>query len=88
MSQPRQENIPHEFISIKNLGVIRRGSMEETTEEARRWTPGYENYTFTEKDGGTLLQVDLDSDISNKIMLEESWPDALNRLKTIAESTR
>ena len=48
--------------------------------------PGFENYTFAEKDGGT--EVNIDMDIVNeeyKEMFEGMWPKALLKLKELAE---
>lgn len=49
------------------------------------WTPAFENYTFREKDGGTELLVDMDTNEEYKQMFEEMWPKALQSLKEIAE---
>lgn len=79
------ENKPYEFISIEHLGIVVNGVEDTTSEEARKWSPAFENYTFTEKDGVTELAVDQDVSDEYVEMFEKAWPDALDKLKEIAE---
>lgn len=37
------ENRPHEFLSIRHLGIIKDGVEDTESEEARSWAPAYEN---------------------------------------------
>lgn len=81
-----KENRTHEFISIEHLGLVMDGVEDTASEEAKKWAPSYENYTFVEKDGGT--QVSIDMEVANdefKDMFEGIWPSALLKLKEIAE---
>jgi uncharacterized protein YndB with AHSA1/START domain len=79
------DNIPYEFLSIEHLGIIVNGVEDTTSEEAAKWTPAFENYTFTEKDGVTELLVDMDINDEYVDMFNKMWPDALGRIKEIAE---
>lgn len=79
------ENIPHKYISIKHNGVINNGVEDATSEEVKKWTPSYENYSFEEKDGGTLFTLDMDSTDEYYDMFMETWPQALEKLKEVAE---
>lgn len=79
------ENRPHEFISIEHIGIIKNGVEDFESDEVKKWTPAFENYTFTEKDGGTLLSVDMDTAEEYKAMFQEQWPKALAALKELAE---
>ncbi len=79
------ENRPYEFISIKHLGVIENDIEDTTSEEAKKWAGGLEEYAFREANGITELLVDMDSDESNKAMFDESWPKSLQKLKELAE---
>ena len=79
------ENRPYEFISIEHLGIIQNGVEDTTSDEARKWAPAYENYTFKEKDGATEVLVSLDVDEQEKELFNEMWLEALNKLKEIAE---
>ncbi len=81
-----KENRKYEFLSIEHLGLVMDGVEDTESEEARKWSPAFENYTFTEKDGGTEVSIDID--ILNeeyKEMFEGMWPKALLKLKEITE---
>lgn len=80
-----KENRPYAFISIEHLGIISNGTPDTTSPEAEKWAPAFENYTFTEKDGGTEVTVDMDIEDEYKAMFEEMWPKALQALKELAE---
>ncbi|HRH26497.1 MAG TPA: SRPBCC domain-containing protein [Candidatus Paceibacterota bacterium] len=80
-----EENRPYEFISIKHLGIVSNGVEDTTSEAAMKWAPAFENYTFTEKDGGTELTIDLDIDSENEDQFNGMWPKALKALKELAE---
>lgn len=80
-----KENRPYEFMSIEHLGILKDGVEDTSSEEAKRWTPAFENYTFKEKDGGTEVLVDMDSAEEFASMFEDMWPKALQALKELAE---
>ena len=79
------ENKMYEYISIVHLGIIKDGVEDTTSEEAKKWTPSYENYTFRDKDGMTELLVEMESDEEYVEMFDKMWPEALIKLKEIAE---
>ena len=79
------ENKPYEYISIEHLGIVKNGVEDTTSEEAKKWAPAFENYTFEEKDGATEVLVDMDIDEKEAEIFNKMWPDALQRLKAIAE---
>jgi len=81
-----KENRKYEFVSVEHLGMVIDGVEDTTSEEVKKWTPSFENYTFTEKDGGTEVSVDME--VANdefKEMFEGMWPKALLKLKEIVE---
>lgn len=81
-----KEARPHEFVSIEHCGLITEdGEVDTTSEEVKKWTPAFENYTFTEVDGGTEVLVEIDVADDWKEMFAEMWPKALAELKQIAE---
>lgn len=80
-----KENRLYEFVSIEHLGIINNGVIDTTSDEVKSWTPSFENYTFTDKDGGTELSIDMDSHDDYADMFNEMWPKALASLKEIAE---
>ncbi len=80
-----KENIKYQFISIEHLGIIHNGIVDTTSEEVKKWTPSFENYTLTEKGNQTELKIDMQIDSSYKAMIEDMWPKALNALKNLSE---
>lgn len=80
-----KEHRPYEFISIEHLGIYKNGVEDTTSEEARQWSPAYENYTFIEKDGGTEVVIDQDIQDEYFEMFNEMWANALKSLKELAE---
>lgn len=81
-----KENRLPEFVSIEHLGFINNGEIDTQSDEAKKWTPAFENYTFTEVDGGTLLEVEVDLPPEHKPEMDQNWPVALNKLKELCEN--
>ena len=81
-----RENRPHEFLSIEHLGIVKNGVEDTESEEAKKWAPAFENYTFTAKNGGTELTIEMDIEPKERENFEKMWSDALSRLKKIAEA--
>lgn len=79
------ENRPYEYVSIEHRGMMRDGVEDTTSDEARKWLPAFENYTFTEKDGATEVAVEMDTTDEYAKMFNDLWPKALQKLKEIAE---
>lgn len=79
------ENKQYEFISIEHLGIVKDGIEDTTSEEATKWAPAFENYTFNEVDGGTEVRVDMDIENEHAALFDKMWNEALRRLKAIAE---
>ena len=80
-----KENIPKKFVSIEHLGMIKNDKEITTGPEVESWIGALENYTFTENNGTTVVSVDTDTNEEFKSYFMETWPKALNRLKTICE---
>ncbi len=80
-----KENRLYEFISIEHLGIMKNGIEDTTSEEAKKFAPAYENYTFTEQDGVTLVSVDIDVAPEFADFFQETWPKALLKVKEISE---
>lgn len=79
------ESRPYEFVSVEHLGIVRDGVEDTTSEEARKWSPAFENYTFNEKDGGTELVIDQDIEDQYKEEFEKMWLLSLETLKNMSE---
>ncbi len=85
MSSQIKINRKHEFVSIEHLGLIKNGVEDTTSEEVKKWTPSFENYTFINKNGNTEVLVDLDIADEWEEMFRDLWPKALQKLKEICE---
>jgi hypothetical protein len=73
---------PAEFVSIELLGMLNNGVLDT----ANPLQGAFENYSYTEKDGITTLQVELkELPAEWAEYLESTWPKALEKLKTICE---
>jgi uncharacterized protein YndB with AHSA1/START domain len=81
-----EDNIPAKFVSIKHLGLVENGVEVTSGPSVAGWAGAFENYTFQDKDGMTLLKVDLDSNEEFKGYFETTWPKALDQLKSLCES--
>lgn len=79
------ENQPYKFVSIEHIGIIMNGVEDTTSEAAKKWIPAFENYTFSEKDGVTTVDIELDSLEENAEMFNQMWPKGLQKLKELAE---
>jgi hypothetical protein len=61
--------------------------VEDTeSEDARKWAPAYENYTFTPVGDGTRLDVSVETTEEYEDWMNEAWPKALAKLKEVAQS--
>jgi hypothetical protein len=85
MSSRIAESRLPEFISIKHLGEIVGGVEDTTSERVRAWAPAFENYTLTERDRGTDLEVSLEVSADWETFMLEAWPKALEVLKALCE---
>ena len=86
VSRVKQSRKP-EIVSLEHFGIVARDVVDTESELAKRWVPSTETYTFTETDGGTDVNVDVDVAEEHVEEFARSWPEALQRLKTIAERT-
>jgi uncharacterized protein YndB with AHSA1/START domain len=79
------ENIPHQFISLEYMGLLKGDEEITTGKEAEDWKGGFENYTFTAENGGVLLSVNISGTKELQDFFSATWPLALNKLKEISE---
>lgn len=80
------ECLPHERLSLRLVGEIRDGRPVADSPLGR--TPAFERYEFSPTaEGGTRLVVDLQGwDDGFTDFLQTTGPQALRRLKTLAEA--
>ena len=80
-----KENKKYEFISIEHIGMVQDGKEDTTCEAIKVWAGALENYTFKDKSGTTEILVEMDSNEEYAEMFEGMWPNALQKLKELAE---
>lgn len=78
------ESRPYDYICIEYYGGVANG-VESIGKEQAEWAGTREIYNFTEKDGGTEIAIDVDVMDQDKQIMSELWPNALLKLKQIAE---
>ena len=76
----------NEYMSFEHLGELKDGVEDTTSEKVKQWQGSTENYTLTEKDGHTQLDVDMGITADFKDYFEKTWPQAMQAIKTLAES--
>ncbi len=85
MASRIRENIPGRYLSIEHIAVVHKGKKIASRPETENWAGALENYSFTEVNGKTLLSVDMYSTSKFKSYFNETWPKALEKLKSICE---
>lgn len=80
-----KENIPNQYVSIEHIGMIRGNEEIMSGPEVESWAGCMENYSFEHHKGITLVKVDVDSTKEHTDYFEETWPEALAKLKEICE---
>lgn len=79
------DNIPNKFISIRHYGLVKADVEITEGPEVEKWANGFENYTFEENSGTTIVTVDLDTTKDFISYMNETYPQALDKLKDICE---
>lgn len=81
-----RENMPGRFISIEHLGMWLEGKKVLEGPMVEGWKGAFENYTFVPEGNGTLLIIDMDSNLEMEAYFKEMWPKALDKLKEICQA--
>lgn len=79
------EHVRDKYISIEHLCLYSDGQEITSGPIAESFMGATENYSFVDKQGKTLVKVDMETGGEYKEMFEEMWPKALQRLKEICE---
>lgn len=79
------EITPNKFVSIQHYGLVKADVEITEGPEVEKWANGYENYTFEENNGATVVTVDLDITEDFTDYMNETYPKALSTLKEICE---
>lgn len=77
--------IPNKFMSFQHIGNVKNLVKQPLNAESEAWTGSFENYTLTEKDGVTEIQVELDADNSFVDFFKDIFPKALDIVKELSE---
>lgn len=81
-----RKNQPGEYVSIEHLGLVQDGVQITEGAAVEAWAGALENYRFQPKDGGTLLEVHLETNDDFESYFKDTWPRALAKLKTLCEA--
>lgn len=79
------ENIPNQYISIRHYGLVVANVELTEGPEVDKWANGFENYTFTQNNGTTLVSVELDTTEDFVDYMNDTYPLALAKLKELCE---
>ena len=75
----------NKYVSIEYTGVL-DGEKEVTSgPHIDEWIGTFENYSFEEKDGKTVVTVMIDMGEEMKDYFQKTYPKALNKLKELCE---
>jgi hypothetical protein len=74
---------PYEFVLFRHMADTKENG---TREREKEWTGGIERYSLTERDGTTIVTVELDAPPEQVETFEERLPKALQRVKELAEN--
>ena len=81
-----RENIPNRFVSIEHIGMLVNGEAITEGPEVESWAGSQENYAYSEDNGVTTVKVSIDSNGSYEAYFKDTYPKALEVLKTICEA--
>jgi len=78
---------PARILDLRYAALTKKGGeIDRDSEGAKIWQQARETYYFEEKNGGTLLRVELYLPEQWASMMNESWPVALKDLKENSEN--
>ena len=79
------ENKPNEFMSIKHLGVVKKGVEDYDSPQSKEWSGSLENYSLRSIGGKTELAVEMDITQEYLDYFNNTWPKALEKVKRLSE---
>lgn len=75
----------NELMSFKHLGTVKGGEEQPETEETKKWSGAIENYSLAQKNDVTELLVTMDISEDHEQYFKDTFPKALEIIKTLAE---
>ncbi|GAA4301695.1 SRPBCC domain-containing protein [Aestuariibaculum suncheonense] len=80
------KRITNEFMGIEHLGMLEQGVELPPNEKTKDWLGAKEDYTLTETNGVTTLEVGLDTVKEYESYFYETFPKALQIVKDLSEN--
>lgn len=80
-----EDKRPYEYMSFRHMGMLKDGVEDMDSPETKSWAGSHENYTLKNVNGKTELRIDMDVTGDFKDYMQETWPKALDKLKTLSE---
>jgi uncharacterized protein YndB with AHSA1/START domain len=80
-----RENIPGKFLSIESLREIKNGQEISSDKTTGSWSGSLENYSLKPVGSNTILSVDTDVTGDFRPFFIETWPKALEKLRSLCE---
>jgi uncharacterized protein YndB with AHSA1/START domain len=74
-------------MSFQHQGEVKDGVEDTTSDSIKVWAGSTESYTLKAENGITTLSVNMDITPEFKEMFEKMWPNALEKVKALAEGT-
>jgi hypothetical protein len=82
-----EECKPHERIQARHVALVGKdGGLETESDMAKKWIGARETYSFDQEDGGTVLNVTVNTHEDFEGMFNDGWPKALDTLKILCEN--
>lgn len=79
-------NRPHEYLSIRHIGVLKSGVEITESDEVKAWEGAHENYEFRSVGGRTEVHIEQDMLEEYEQFMSEAWSAALAKLKGLCEA--
>lgn len=80
------KKVTNELMSFKHLGVVKGGKEQPADDETKKWSGAMENYSLKEKERSTELTVEMDMTEEHEKYFSETFPKALEKVKSLAEN--
>lgn len=80
-----EQKIPYELMAIKHNGMVKDGKEMPVDEETKKWAGAIETYLLKETAGATELTVNIDVTEDMETYFNDKFPDALDKVKSLAE---
>ncbi|HEX9600003.1 MAG TPA: SRPBCC domain-containing protein [Mariniflexile sp.] len=81
------KNIPNTFMGFEHLGIVKDGVEQPLDEKTKAWAGAKEDYSLTEKNEVTHLEVSMDSDNEFENYFKNTFPKALEIVKQLSEKS-